>query len=300
MTRFDRTAPGEGMMVYSRIENGKAYLEFQFFLKRDKAEEACLADIRVYDRSGELALEIAYPLKEEEPAKGMLLHPRLWRGASDPYQYTVKVELVGDILEKQLPLRTFEKLPGKGYFLNGEAFSICPVSYSLPQQLSSDIAASVLSRREQIQRELQLFKQMGANTVCLQLPEYDEELAQLCDGMGFLVWCGVAGKGIAGRDDLLLPQTSAPTDLYYYTKARWSREPFLYIVSKSLKRQKNGNYSLLVYSNQKRVALYVEGILFEFQAGAPEFLFEEIPAAKHPLQLTAETGECRVSMTVYL
>ena len=93
VTRFDRTAPGEGMIIYSCVENGKAYLEFQFFLKTDETDVDCVADIRVHDMSGKLVLEIEYPLREEEPAKGMLLHPRLWRGMEDPYLYTVKVQL---------------------------------------------------------------------------------------------------------------------------------------------------------------------------------------------------------------
>lgn len=302
MTRFDRTAPGEGMIVYSRIENGKAYLEFQFFLKQDETEDGCFANIRVYDMSGSLALEIAYPMREEEPAKGMLLHPRLWRGISDPYLYTARVELPGDVLERQFPLRKLEKIAGKGYFLNGEAFSACPVVYSLPAQLAADPSGGfdhVLSRREHMQGALQLLKQMGANVICLKFSEYDDELVQLMDRMGFLVWCG--GKGqITESSQLLSPEMSAPTDLYYRKMAQWSREPFLYIVNKSLKQQKNGNYSLLVYSNQKKVALYVEGILFEFQASPPEFLFEEIPGERRPLLLTAEAGECRVSVTAYV
>ena len=295
------------MMIYSRIENGKAYLEFQFFLKTDETDVDCVADIRVYDMSGKLVLEIEYPMREEEPAKGMLLHPRLWRGMEDPSLYSVKVQLqlrkqsenkicevTLDTLEKQLPLRMLKNQFAKGYFLNGEAYAVRPIVYHLPSQSSPDI-----SRLEQMQRELQLYKEMGANTICLQVPEYDDDFVQLCDKMGFLVWCGDVKEQIAQSCDLLTLEASVPTDLYFYKKACWSKEPFLYIVNKSLKRQKNGNYSLTVYSNQKKVALYVEGVLFEFQVSAPEFLFEEIPAGKCPLQLTAEAGECRVSMTVY-
>lgn len=296
MTRFDRTAPGEGMIIYSRVENGKAYLEFQFFLKTAETEEDCVAEIRVYDMSGKLVLEIDYPLREEEPAKGMLLHPRLWRGMEDPYLYTVTVQLFDlDLLERKFPLRTLEELSTKGYYLNGEAFLVRPIVYSLPPQPSPDV-----SRLEQMQRELQLYKEMGANTICLQVPEYDDDFVQLCDKMGFLVWCGDTKGQITKSCDLLSLQDANPTDLYYYKKACWSKEHFLYIVNKSLKQQKNGNYSLTVYSNQKKVALYVEGVLFEFQVSTPEFLFEEIPAGKRPLQLTAEAGECRVSITMYI
>ena len=54
-------------------------------------------------------------------------------------------------------------------------------------------------------------------------------------------------------------------------------------------------------SNQKKVVLYVEGVLFLFQSAAsgdPEFIFEDIPVAKLPLHLAAEAGNLSISLTV--
>lgn len=325
MTRFDRAAPGEGMIIYSRIENGKAYLEFQFFLKTRDGVSDYLTDIRVYDMSGRLALEMRYPLHEEELAKGMILHPHLWKGVSDPYLYSVTVILVDkedieiplDRLERQLPLRKLEEIPKKGWFLNGEQFLARTVKYELTgrfeswkasqdseakegQLLRSDCEEGNVRayRQEHIRRDLRSLKEMGANVVCLDWSEHDEEFTVLCDEIGLLVWYGEMQKAIPRLKELLVEQ-GVFSDLYYYYKGCWTGEPFVYIVGNSLKRQKNGNFALTVYSNQKRIALYVEGVLFEFQAGPPEFVFEEIPAKKYPLQLTAEAGECRTSLTAY-
>lgn len=319
MTRFDRAAPGEGMIVYSRVENGKAYLEFQFFLKisdiqsesakeesaeneqlnasEKERDENYLADIRIYDMSGRMALEMRYPLREEELAKGMILHPRLWKGIEDPYLYSVVVFLLEerdvkaplDRLERQLPLRKLEEIPKKGWFMNERPFTARTVRYN------REIRPY---RQECIKADLLLLKQMGANTVCLIWTEYGEEFNMLCDEMGLLVWYGEVQQNIPKVDELL-KEDGTVSDLYSYYRGSWSSEPFVSIVCKSLKRQKNGNFTLMVYSNQKRVALYVEGVLFEFKVGAPEFIFEEIPAGKYPLQLTAEAGECRVSFTAY-
>lgn len=307
MVRFDRAAPGEGMIIYSRIENDKAYLEFQFFLKTSDRIEEYLANIRIYDKNNTLALEILYPLGEEELAKGMLLHPHLWRGVSDPYLYSVKVHLLKkekqevslDVLEKSLPLRTFENLSGKGWFLNGETLSIHPVHYTLLPQIANGMWG-----QEPIRAKLQLLRQMGANTIVLSRPEFDEEFAKQCEEMGFLLWyvyneSGKSKDKIPHASDLLTTGIEVPTDLYYFYKAAWSKEPFVYIVRKTLKRQKNGNFSLTVFSNQKKVALYAEGVLFEIQTRDTEFQFEEIPAKKYPLQLTVEAGECSVSLTAY-
>lgn len=324
MVRFDRAAPGEGMILYRRVENGKAYLEFQFFLKQSMVLQqqnniACiesvqreieknivltdyLVHIRVYDMSDRLALEMDYPLQEEELAKGMLLHPHLWKGISDPYLYSVKADLLDkekpnnvlDTLEKQLPLCTLQKNPKNGWLLNGNPFAIYPVVYNLPAQITGG-----MTRQEKIEADLHLLKGMGANTICISKVEFDEDFIRLCDEMGMLVWCFTEPTQIPALNELLSSESLVPTDSYYYYKACWSSEPFVYLVSSSLKRQENGNYTLTVYSNQKKVALYVEGVLFEFQMGAPTFLFEEIHAKKYPLQLTAEAGECRVSLTVY-
>ncbi|MBE5883885.1 MAG: hypothetical protein E7291_05665 [Lachnospiraceae bacterium] len=320
MMRFDRAAPGEGMIIYSRVENGKAYLEFQFFLKENRGQadtaevamemENYFAHICVYDMLCRLVLEIIYPLKEEELAKGMLLHPHVWRGVSDSYLYHVEVQLIDkrkgelpvDVLERSFPLCSFQEIPGKGYFLNDEGFSLQAVLFHpliQPKEAVSEQENQEIAKQEYLQKALQLLKDMGANTICVTEPVWEEEMFKVCDEMGLVVWYGRPDKDIPVVSELLAVQNTLPTEKYYYYKACWSSEPFVYILNNSLKRQENGNYSLTVYSNQKKVALYAEGVLFEFQMSAPEFVFQEIPAKKYPLQLTVEAGECSVSVTFY-
>ena len=75
----------------------------------------------------------------------------------------------------------------------------------------------------------------------------------------------------------------------------------LYPVLSTLHRQENGLLSLTIYSNQKKVVLYVDGLLFLFQtatSGDPEFIFEDIPVAKLPLRLAAVAGNLSVSLAV--
>lgn len=91
------------------------------------------------------------------------------------------------------------------------------------------------------------------------------------------------------------------TEHYYYYQAKWSREPVLYPALSTLHRQENGLLSLTVYSNQKKVVLYVDGVLFLFQSaqtGGPEFIFEDIPAEKLPLHLAVEAGNLSTSLTI--
>lgn len=335
--RFDRTAPGGGVAVESHIENGKVFLEFAFCFEEPKEQsrevkvhnrnhmwnhetESNLGDrngyyvkLQMWNMCGKMVFACQYPLKEEEPAKGLLLHPHLWHGVEDAYVYRLKASLmekanVLDELERSIPLYTMEQIPNKGWLLNGKAFCIRGVSYRMPSGVMEE---AVLQKR--IIRDLSLMQKIGANTLFLptdviagNLFAYADVAAgdisvvqngirtqwfhELCDRMGFVV-C----PNTFGTEDM--PKWEEMDCAYY--RALWSNEPFVDIQTQSLKRQENGNYSVMVYSNQKKVALYVQGVLFEFRVGETEFLFEEIVVKKWPLLLAAEAGDCCVSVTVY-
>lgn len=85
-------------------------------------------------------------------------------------------------------------------------------------------------------------------------------------------------RGLPGEttQEMLLSEDGRTlTEHYYYYQAKWSREPVLYPALSTLHRQENGLLSLTVYSNQKKVVLYVDGVLFLFQSaqtGGPEFI----------------------------
>lgn len=311
--RFDRTDPSGGLEIYSTVRNGKAALEYKVFLQQTGSEEylekpdgASLVsprggylDIRMWDRDGQLVFCCCHPLCEEETAKGLLLHPRLWQGVEEPYLYRIRVSLMEredvcmDVLEDTFALRTFRHIPEKGWFLNDQPFQIRAVEYELPKE------ASV------IRGDLELVRNMGANTLCLIDGKFDREFCRLCDEAGLLLWwrdretAADIPRFYGTADSLLTLQGRTLSDRYYFYRAYWSREPFVYISITSLSFQKNGNAQVTVYSNQKKIALYVNGVLFEFRMGGPDFLFEEIPVKSLPLLLTAEAGSCSMSVTAY-
>lgn len=343
---FDRTAPAGGLEIYSAVSNGKAVLEYKVFLQENAPEGASLIcprggylDIRMWDRDGALVFCCCHPLCAEEPAKGLLMHPHLWQGTEEPYLYRVRVSLMEredacmDVLEETFALRTFQEIPGKGWFLNDKPFQIKAVAYMLPKRNFRQSGAAPGScvgemsggqsgrekQRERIRRDLELLRKMGANTICPTDGKFDREFCRLCDEAGLILWwrgcvmnaeLRVGEGGTAPKptdipcfygtaDSLLTLQECDFSDRYYFYKACWSREPFVYISRKSLSFQKNGNARVTVYSNQKKVALYVEGVLFEFQTDGPDFLFQEIPVKSLPLLLTAEAGSCSMSVTAY-
>ena len=168
--------------------------------------------------------------------------------------------------------------------------------------------------------DLEQLDRMGVNAIRLEgtgsgAEEQDRcevrSFYNLCRGRGFLtgdrwirseklpVYRGLPGETTCQA--LLAADGRTLTERYYYYQAKWSSEPVLYPALSTLHRQENGLVSLTIYSNQKKVVLYVDGVLFLFQSAAsgdPEFIFEDIPVAKLPLHLAAEAGNLSISLTV--
>ena len=224
-------------------------------------------------------------------------------------------------------LRVIEK---KGIYLNEAEFHPHIVEYRLPPQLSE-----YGTQEEQMERDLERMERMGANAILFHNAGKESErpektgqnndgqengvrenpgtdiLYRLCRKRGFLVkdlWITEEKipvyRGLPGeisQEMLLSGDGRTLTERYYYYRAKWSSEPVLYPALSTLHRQENGLLSLTVYSNQKKVVLYVDGVLFLFQSaqtGEPEFIFEDIPAEKLPLHLAVEAGNLSTSLTI--
>lgn len=220
-------------------------------------------------------------------------------------------------------------------FLNGERFSARAVRYALSEAgtcalpeagkhaLPEKAAAAFEAKespepdRHRLREDLRQMVNLGANCICLERAEEPTGLfLQLCQSMGLLV-CGQHSKikiqnvdkvpWFQGRESnpfsdggcLFSAETGSPTSTYYKYKAKWSPEPFVYIVPESVRKLKSGNYSVTCYSNCNRVALYSDGILFEFQKGEEEFTFWEVPAKSPCIMLAAEGEGCYQSFSVH-
>lgn len=69
-------------------------------------------------------------------------------------------------------------------------------------------------------------------------------------------------------------------DAFYYYKARWSDEPFVYITGRRFDRRCGETTDIKVYSNQPRVALVVNGVTFGCLEGETVFVFRNVPMAE--------------------
>lgn len=136
----------------------------------------------------------------------------------------------------------------------------------------------------------------------------------LCEKKVPLLYRDWRRKSLAGVAEInVLYENKGRTDLFYYYKACWSRIPFVHICNVQMGNvyshiEKTDNeqrfesaeetITVTVYSNQKKVALYVDGYLFEYKQGPPDFKFEDISLKRCQTVFTAQAGECSISATV--
>ena len=327
--------------ITTKLENGKAYLEFALPEKIGRLLSALQIEIWEGAEGERLVFHGEYAPEETDCMTALLLRPHLWDGMRDPYVYLVKAQgrfgaaeygetfgvtaeeetvdasSIDEVTEvywqQELAIYDVRVIDKKGIFLNEKEFLSHEVVYRLPPQISD-----AGTREEQVRRDLERLARMGANVIRLEgtgaegqdSPEV-RAFYSLCRSRGFLpgdLWIRPENlpvyRGLPGETTcqaLLAADGRTLTERYYYYQAKWNSEPVLYPALSTLHRQENGLLSLTIYSNQKKVVLYVDGVLFLFQSAAsgdPEFIFEDIPVAKLPLHLAAEAGNLSISLTV--
>ena len=329
--------------ITTKLENGKAYLEFALPEKIGRLLSALQIEIWEGAEGERLVFHGEYSSEEADSMTALLLRPHLWDGVRDPYVYLVKAKgrfgaaeygetfgvtaeeetvdasSVDEVTEvywqQELAIYDVRVVDKKGIFLNEKEFLPHEVAYRFPPQISDAGAWE-----EHMKADLERLARMGVNAIRLEGTGSGAEGQDLCEVRSFYSLCRKRGfltgdlwirpenlpvyRGLPGEtmaEALLAADGRTLTERYYYYQAKWNSEPVLYPALSTLHRQENGLLSLTIYSNQKKVVLYVDGVLFLFQSAAsgdPEFIFEDIPVAKLPLHLAAEAGNLSISLTV--
>lgn len=151
--------------ITTKLENGKAYLEFALSEKIGRLLSALQIEIWEEAEGGRLVFHGEYSSEEADFMTALLLRPHLWDGMRDPYVYLVKAqgrfrtmedgEKTGgtrneeesdpaeDITEaedvywqQELAIYDVRVIDKKGIFLNEKEFLLREVSYRLPPQIS--------------------------------------------------------------------------------------------------------------------------------------------------------------------
>lgn len=117
--------------------------------------------------------------------------PHLWAGRSDPYLYSVTVELIskGKVLDRvvqPLGLRKFSIDPEKGFFLNGQKYSLHGVDRH-QDRIDKGIAISSDDQRE----DMSMIEEIGATAIRLCHYQHDPLVYELADRKGLVLWSEV-------------------------------------------------------------------------------------------------------------
>ena len=120
-----------------------------------------------------------------------LENAHLWDGVRDPYLYTCVVRLVlnGDVqdeVRQRFGVRSFHVDPQKGFFLNGRHYPLHGVSRHQDRKALGNAIT-----RKMHDEDMQLIKELGANTIRLAHYQHDQYFYDLCDEAGMVVWAEI-------------------------------------------------------------------------------------------------------------
>ena len=178
--------------ITTKLENGKAYLEFALPEKIGRLLFALQIEIWEGAEGERLVFHGEYAAEESDCMTALLLRPHLWDGMRDTYVYRVKAqgrfgtmeygenmggtkneeesdhaeditEAVEVYWQQELAIYDVHVIDKKGIFLNEKEFLPHEVVYRLPPQISD-----AGTREEQIKRDLEQLARMGADVIRLE------------------------------------------------------------------------------------------------------------------------------------
>ena len=186
---------GNGIRITPQVKELDGYVRVQTFTEMDAGgnksdaalpDEDCEIRIVLLDSDGAVAAS-------GTGADCTLVIPsvHLWDGLKDPYLYTAvaRLECHGKTVDEircRFGVRTFHVDPEKGFFLNGRSYPLRGVSR---HQDWKGLGNAIT--KEHHQKDMELIREIGANTVRLAHYQHDQYFYDLCDESGLVVWAEI-------------------------------------------------------------------------------------------------------------
>lgn len=193
---------GPGIKAASTVENGTGILNVTAYTNVTDWKAAQLeVSFELLDAQGnpvtEAKNDAAEAVGADSTAKSKCTavlkveNAHLWRGVKDPYLYTLRAKLMKngepvDEVSCKCGIRTFSVDPDKGFFLNGESYPLRGVSR---HQDWKGIGNAI--SYEQMEQDMEMIREVGANTIRLAHYQHNQYFYDLCDKYGMVVWAEI-------------------------------------------------------------------------------------------------------------
>ncbi len=177
---------GPGIQYTTEVEGKDAKVHVVAYINEAAKEAGTKVVIELLDDKGNV-------VAEEEGTDVILDVPNvhLWDGLEDPYLYQIKAYMLKsgtevDEISCNCGVRTFSFSPKDGFHLNGRPYPLHGVSR---HQDWRDIGNAI--HREHMDQDMELIREVGANTIRLAHYQHDQYFYDLCDRYGMIVWAEI-------------------------------------------------------------------------------------------------------------
>jgi beta-galactosidase/beta-glucuronidase len=228
----------KGIKVTPVVQDSAALFDIETFVTGNGV-------VRTYieDRDGNVVAS-----GEGEILKLTVNNPHLWNGIKDPYLYTVKAQLIADgnvcdTVSVRVGVRTFYVDDKKGFFLNGKSYPLHGVSRHQDRRDHGNAITNEMHRED-----LEMIREVGANTIRLAHYQHSQYFYDLCDEAGFVVWAEIpyiSEHMNTGRDNTISQMKELIIQNYHHASiAFWGVSNEITISTKDNKDMLENHYIL--------------------------------------------------------
>ncbi len=173
---------GVGVRITSYIKNTDAKVEVVSNHNAPKGQ----VRVRIFNREGSQVTK-----GEGDDIALSIPKVHLWNGLEDPYLYSAELKLVVeeqvvDALTIPFGVRECSVDPEKGFFLNGNSYPLRGVA----RHQDRKGIGNALSKKHH-KEDIDLIREIGANSVRLAHYQHDQYFYDLCDKYGIIVWAEI-------------------------------------------------------------------------------------------------------------
>ncbi|MBQ4383403.1 MAG: beta galactosidase jelly roll domain-containing protein [Firmicutes bacterium] len=182
-------------------------------------QKTAVVTVESWQNASEVTFEVNGETQTVKAADGharaefVIENVHLWDGIEDPYLYTATARLVsGDMVSTRFGCRVYACDPEKGFFLNGRSYPLRGVSRH--QDLKGK--GNALSHEDH-KADMEIIREIGANTLRLAHYQHAQEFYDLCDENGIVVWAEIpyiTMHMVNGRENTLSQMKELITQCY--------------------------------------------------------------------------------------